>query len=323
MVTLDGVTDDPSEMCLLRDQGAEGYDDAKAKDNDLANQALTSAVYAFSIRWLTIHKNAQDEHSNSAKNTSREVRENLSDRIWQQAHQKMYPVMSRPSYRAILALHLFGITPVPTQNQDRRATDLCIEIALSHHKRMRSEEHIIQSSTQARPSSLYLPSFSPGQQDSPEELERSCMQDMAYWFSVTCDTSRSLTLCRSSILLPGHSGDMKVWSHVRGNMQDFHTSYQHLRHARIPMTDDAAIIILQHASACQKMFSSAIVRVQDALYHHEIDIPLETTIANAFRQFEQFEEVFGSHLDRCSRDFMLLNEQNQIGYGESVSLPSS
>jgi hypothetical protein len=101
--------------------------DKKAEDEKLVNQALVSAVHAFAVRWLYL----QDAESTRGSMAAKQAKDDFSNSIWSQAQQSMYPAMSRPSYRSILALHIFGVTPIPPNNGDRWVSNLCIGVALN------------------------------------------------------------------------------------------------------------------------------------------------------------------------------------------------
>jgi hypothetical protein len=280
------------------------YMNKKAEDEKLINQALVTAVHAFAVRWLCL----QDAESTRGNAAAKQARDDFSSSIWSQAHQSMYPAMSRPSYRSILALHIFGVTPIPPKNGDRRVSDLCIDVALNQHIKLQSTRNILQQKHDLKSQTNRFPF---------NLLENVYLQDMAFWFAVMCDTARSITTCQPSILLPGKLGDSTVWTHIEQNLQSFITLFQLPGHSRISMSDNVGEIILQHATAFNKMFWSSVIEVQDAFYRHETDIPAQKLVDSALRHMNRFEDVFGGHLDRCAKEFVLLNEQNQIGYSES------
>jgi hypothetical protein len=284
--------------------------DKKAEDEKLINQALVSAVHAFAVRWLCL----QDAESTRESTAAKQARDDFASSIWSQAHQSMYPAMSRPSYRSILALHIFGVTPIPPKNGDKRVSDLCIDVALNQHIKLQSTRKILQQKHDSKSQTSSFPF---------NLLENIYLQNMAFWFGVMCDTARSITTCQPSILLPGKSRDSTVWTHIEQNVESFITLFQPPGHSRISISDNAGEIILQHATALNKMFWSSVIEVQDAFYRHETHIPTQKLVDSALRHMNRFEDVFGVYLDQCAKEFVLLNEQNQIGYSESGVLISS
>jgi hypothetical protein len=275
------------------------------KDEDPINQALTSAVHAFSMRWLKQSKPTSEIHDD------RQAQEKLSSNVWHQARQKIESAMSTPTYRSILALHIFGLTPVPPDRPDEQIRDLCTEIALNHHKRL-YQENLGDVSSNLR--SVSVTGFDPeGQQKQFVGLDVSSLQDMLYWFGVLEDTSRSVRRSCPSII----SDCTGVWNLVEINKNRFEETFGSLRFFDEPTSDDTATMILKHASASNKMFWAAIGRVQDAAKLCQ-PLLLEIAVSNAFQRLARFDEVFRLLLDRCSRDILLLNEQNQLGYCESL-----
>lgn len=258
------------------------------------------------MRWLRQSKAA------SRISDGRQVQEKISSNVWHQARQKIEPAMSTPSYRSILALHIFGLTPVPPDRLDEQIRDLCTEIALNLHNRLR-EETIYDLSPIF--TTFSVAGFDPeGQRKQFNGLTVSNLRDMLYWFGVLEDTSRSVRRSCSSVI-PDCTG---VWNLVEINENRFEETFGSLRFFDEPMSDDTATIILKHASASNKMFWAAIGRVQDAVKLYQ-PLLLEIAISNAFKRLARFDEVFKLLLDRCSRDILLLNEQNQLGYCEFLS----
>src|ERR1700712_3745488 len=108
MVTLDGLT--PSRLdrsvalvtalpdTLLKDEDED-------EQNTVINQALISAVHAFSARWLPISRFGKGIATDIQKLTA--TKEYFVENIWKRAHKDVLRVLTRPSYRSILALYLF------------------------------------------------------------------------------------------------------------------------------------------------------------------------------------------------------------------------
>lgn len=282
-------------------QTAGGDHRRSQEDESLISQAFRSAIYAFSMRWLRQSKSTSKDIINM------QAQKATSNNVWHQARQKISSAMSLPSYRSTLALHVFGLTPVPPDHHDEQIRDLCTEIALNHHNRLREENSIVVSS--------YLAAASVPQpdQEKPKEQandwDQSILQDMLYWFGVLEDTSRSVRRSCPSII-PGWKD---VWSLVEVNENQFEETFGPLRFFDEPISDDTATIILQHASASNKMFWATIAPVQEAMKLQRLPL-LQAAISTAFMRLLRFDEVFKLLLDRCSRDILLLNEQNQLSY---------
>ncbi|RDW61947.1 hypothetical protein BP6252_11380 [Coleophoma cylindrospora] len=282
--------------------------DPSHEDDDPISQAFISAIHAYSMRWLRDPGNDKPEFKSGV---DIQTQNRISTTVWYQARQRIQSAMSIPSYRSVLALHIFGLTPVPPDQQEGQIRDLCIEIALNHQNRLREEK--------GRDSQSYLATASvpwsgpEKQQNQLDGLESPNLQNMLYWFGMTCDTSRSLTRSCPSILVPRGIDDCNVWNHVEDNVNCFEETFGMLRYFDEPLSDDSAAIILQHASASYKMFWGAVVQVQDAVKLCQIPM-LNLAISTALKLMGRFNEVFKLLLDRCGRDIMLLNERCQLDY---------
>lgn len=321
MVVLDGGSEVQNHLSSwmgrqLDANDSDSFDGETDDDDYMIDHALVSAVHAFAVRWLSFRDTAVDSNGNSVERTRRPD-EHICNTLWYRATKAVYSVMTRPSYRSILALHLVAITASSIDHKDHGIEDLCSEVSLSHQLRLKSL-------TQNRSLNLTSPDVTPlwdstlpflEQERSPEEsVERTQKQDIAYWVGVVSDTSRSLTRCRSSILLPGRSGDTKVWNYLRQRIAIFDQSFRSLHGSQQPLSDEVAAAILQHATACKSMCWWTMTRVQDALFHRLTDELVETALESTVEEIRRFHDLFAPLLDLCARDFMIINQQNQISY---------
>lgn len=317
MVTLDNSSRNPLPPETARKLGIREIaldDQGRVEEDALINQALMSAVHAFAARWLSIgHFRKPGETSTR---DSIVMKECFVESLWQRAYNDVLPILTRPSYRSILALYLFGITPTSLGNKDRPASDLCLETSLRHYIKLRAEARI----TTHRILSESAPTVVDGHRNVAEtaalksQEEYSHLADTAYWFGIVCDTSRCLTRCQPSILLPGLNGENKVWDLVRKQIESFDIIYRSMHTSRAVLTDDTVLTIIQYGSACKTLFWKAISRVQDYFVHQTTDLSLDQVMVNVIGAMSQFEDVFGSLLDQCARDYLLLTEKSRISY---------
>ena len=320
MITLDGGSQIENGLSSWigggmgeSDRGSIGSEE---DDDYLIDHALVSAVHAFAVRWLSFRDTVIDSDGNSVE-TTRTPEEHICNTLWHRASRAVYSVMTRPSYRSVLALHLVAITASSIDHKDHGIEDLCSEVSLSHHLRLKSTS---QHPSFNVISSAFIPPWQPippfQEHDNPtdEAVERASKQDIAYWLGIVCDTSRSLTQCRSSILLPGRSGDTKVWNFLRRRTATFDQSFRSLHGSQEPMSDEMMATILQHATACKSMCWWTMTRVQDALFHRMTDELVETALESAVQEIRRFHDLFSPLLDMCARDFVILNQKNQVNY---------
>ncbi|OBT67854.1 hypothetical protein VE03_02576 [Pseudogymnoascus sp. 23342-1-I1] len=256
MVTLDNSTRNPLPPETARKLGIRETaldDQGRVEEDAFINQALMSAVHAFAARWLSIsHFRKPGETSTR---DSIVMKECFVESLWQRAHNDVLPILTRPSYRSILALYLFGITPTSLGNKDRSASDLCLETSLRHYIKLRAEArittHRILSESVPTAVDAHINVAETAALKSQEEY--SHLADTAYWFGI-------------------------------------------------------------YGSACKTLFWKAISRVQDYFVYQTTDLSLDQVMANVIGAMNQFEDVFGSLLDQCARDYLLLTEKSRISY---------
>jgi len=285
----------------------------KVEKDALLNQALISAVHAFSARWIPIGYFRNGTETNLQEAIAR--KEYFVESLWQQAYRNVLPVLTRPSYRSILALYLFGTTPTSLKNKERRISDHCLETALRHYVQLRAEIRI---------AARYPSSTSTQNYDSTDnnlagtkaEEEYNHLADTAYWFGIVIDGSRALTRCQPSVLLPGLSGESQVWDLVRKQSESFDMIYRSMQSSKPLLTDGTVMTIIQYGSSCKTLFWKAVSRVQEYFFYQTVEQSLDAILENVVREMNRFEDVFGPFLEQCGRDYVLLSEKSRISYCE-------
>lgn len=318
MVTLDNYSHTPPLTSVIR---SLGFPDLLPESgfgqeaNTILDQALMSAVHAFAARWLPL-----EHFKSSTLATAKVLQETKSaflESIWKRAQGDVSRVMKMPSYRSILALYLFGITPTSQRNGERHFSDLCLELHLRHYITLRSISRISPQTQEHYVTDVSYNLFPQSREALDRDtLERTHLEDTAFWFGVVCDTSRCLIKCQSSILLPGLTGDSKVWNLVRRQIEEFDMMYRHLHNSRNVLTDDDTLKIIQYSSSCKTLCWAAISHVQDAYIHQMTGISVEAAIDKAVIELNQFEDVFGPLLSHIARDYLLLGEKTRVSYCE-------
>jgi len=276
--------DDPKEACI--------------------NQALMSAVHAFSSRWLPT------EFFGAFFSGQEAARIRFMQTLWQQAHQDVLQVVTKPSYRSILALYLFSITPSMSLNSMHPESQMCYEASLRHHLQLKFESRISYAHWDQVPAS----------QCTIDRVEFGHLEESAYWFGIVCDISRSLLRCQAPILLSGPSSQARVWTMVSNQVATFAARQSSMRSRKDVLDDDAVLAILQFGSSCKTMTWAAITDVQDALFHDRMSLDLEDALQFALDKLQYFEDIFYPMLDQCARDFLLLSNKSQLGYGKTSLL---
>lgn len=93
------------------------------KRDDLIERSLRSTIAAFAVRWLPITSSDGVDNSHQIQT------------MWRQARRDMLRIINRPSYRSMLSLFLFALTPIPMgisedEEADGVSGQVCIHAAL-------------------------------------------------------------------------------------------------------------------------------------------------------------------------------------------------
>ncbi|KAB5585770.1 hypothetical protein GE09DRAFT_37712 [Coniochaeta sp. 2T2.1] len=289
----------------------------RAEEDALINQALMSAVHVFAARWLPICHFREPGETETRGRGAGMRKELFVESLWHRARNDVLPILTRPSYRSILALYLFGITPTSLDNKDRAISDLCLETSLRQYVPLRSKARITPHQV-PRDST---PTVGHGHGTVPEtaattraQEEYAHLLDTAYWYGIVCDTSRCITRCQPSVLLPGLAGETKVWDLIRKQVDGFDMIYRSMHTSKAVLTDEMVLTIIQYGSSCKTLFWKAVARVQDYFVYHATDLSLDHVMRDVAQTLSQFEDVFGPLLDHCARDYLLLTEKSRISY---------
>ena len=324
MIELDKYSSAPGRSTNRNHSGLTS-DESERGANCIINRALMYAVYAYCVRWLDLGENQQGQHPQTRRRLVR-LKQELSDSFWIQARKQIYAVLSRPSYRSILALYLFAMIPSSPRKTGDNLEDHCIEASLSHHSYLHSRRaqvpfgrrDSITSLLESAPFSRTDPySTQANLPPDADETQRLSMSSLALWFGIISDTTRALIRCRPLILLPsGCDSEAKVWTPVRARTQSFKTQFDTRRQLQTPIRDDQLMEILQHALAYKTLVWAAITRVQDALVHQMSGVSLAEAVDAARKESNAYQEIFGTLLCLGLRDFMLLNRLTQMCFSE-------
>ena len=282
----------------------------------MLNDALSNAIYAYSVRWLPLRSAYQRSHANGSRKSQTREQE-VRDYLWHRARQSISAALSRPSYRSILALYLFTLTEMPVVNDDQGIGPLCSQTLLSQFNILRSplqwpNVRPLSQATTALP--LVRGSHNlvwQRQQDQCIQHKREAM----FWIGVVCDCSRALLQQLPQIILSGGSGDRKVWDFIRQRTVIFDQSFRTLQGSQIPLPPDVVVVVLQHATACKTMYMAGVNQFCDALYHQDAESVSEAA-QRVLVDVRRFHDVFDQLLSMCARDYLTLSSESQLNYRE-------
>ncbi|GAB0144489.1 hypothetical protein EsHS_00004963 [Epichloe bromicola] len=304
---------------------AEGSDDEKddttraavrepkIKDR-LIDQSLRSTISAFSARWLYIMAKSLQQQQPAPHHKS------VVLVLWRTARRDMLRVINRPSYRSMLSLFLFALTPIPTGISEEEEIDgisgqACVHAALQQIQTLRARQRNLQfNGSKVTPSNAKMKSTVTG----PESVGSSdfiAAECIAYWAALTFDTSASLTLnCRSLLSsgLFGFEAELP-WRLVRTGAKLFHEKTQAWRaDGVIDMTDERANQIIASGTSWKLLAWKLTSVFKEALRDGHNESEVSRAFSFVTEAIQQFNDTFRRPLEACQRRMRFLGQTTKL-----------
>ncbi|KAL1960135.1 hypothetical protein VTO42DRAFT_307 [Malbranchea cinnamomea] len=282
----------------------------QTKEDRLADQSLRDAIAAFSARWLSI--------------TSGDARPELwyqttMHALWRHVRRDMLRVINRPSYRSMLTLFLFALTPVPVGISEDEEVDgisgqACIHAALQQIQILRAR----QRSLQFNGTNVSQPSKSgviPVVLDTVEAADFIAAENVAYWAALTFDTSASLTVnCRPLLSsgLFGFEAELP-WRLVRAGATIFQKDIQDWPADGVyNMTDEHANQIISSASAWKLLAWKLTAVFKEALRDGHDETEVTRAFSLVVEAIQRFNDTYRGPLEACQRRMPFLEEKTKF-----------
>ncbi|TVY13995.1 hypothetical protein LARI1_G009123, partial [Lachnellula arida] len=235
----------------------------RAERRDQIEQSLRRATQSFAAQWLpaviqrTVGGSFQYEEV---------VRER-----WRVSRRDMLKVINRTSYQSVLALYLFGQTPVPSGISEEEETDglggvVCTQTALLQLQQLRERPRSCQFNgsgvsgwSDAATGSVTSPNLTQVFLD---------LESRAYWAAVMWDTTSSVTLNIRSSLTSGLKGAClePAWRLARGFLVgSFHAKSENWRKKGFEVSDEIAPQIISAAAVGRLYTWRTIASMKEAL----------------------------------------------------------
>ena len=294
----------------------------------MLNDCLRYAVYAFACRWLPFRgafKTMRGMSDEKAHEMERQVR----DYFWRRARSSICPALTRPCYRSILALSLMSFTETPMNSDDQAFHHLCCDMLFCHFNRVtqpvlqRKMAGMNTLSEFTTVSPTKDPAASCSKVDSPAPVRERVdhLRNSMFWLAVIYDSQRSLMQLTPSMILPGTSGDAKVWDRIRQRHVIFDQSFKGLRGSAVPLSDDVINVVLQHALACKTMHLGMINQFCDAALHNKASSKSIDAAAQRIQdESNRFHDSLNDLLTLCARDYSAMSRKNQLNYSKHCQL---
>lgn len=272
--------------------------------------ALISAVHAFSCRWLPL---VADDTIDTQQLLV------LSTHLWNNAKSRVMAVFDKLSYQTVLALYLFGLTPVSgeasidTENA-HSAGEVSIDMALRQIHRLRVKRRDFRFSGTG---------LSVGKNNGEGPNDYASVnedfihaENMIYWAGVVFDTSSSMTRGCPSILCSGVFGfeGEPVFCLMKARVQLFHESTETWRQNEFVPTSHDTLYIVHRASTWKGYVWKLIGVLREAMNHgygESVIARLQFLIAEALNRFDR---TFKPLLAACERHIMYFSKDARLCY---------
>ena len=273
------------------------------------DESLRIAIASFSARWLPLAPKTPEREGDDGA---------VIQALWRHARRDMLRVINRPSYRSMLSLFLFALTPVPATISEEEEIDgisgqSCVHAALQQIQVLRAWQRNLQFSGTSVSQGAVKQAL-PANPDSMNTSSYLSAESTAYWAALTFDTSASLTLNCRSLLSSGLFGfdEELSWHLVRSCAKMFDEMAQQWQPGSVDVTDDRANQIVG-AGAAWKLLGWKLTAVFKESLRDGHD---ETKVAQAYTavvdSIKYFNATFSPHLEACQRRMQFLGQQTKL-----------
>lgn len=279
------------------------------------DQTLRRAVRAFSARWLPLIP----QEDSLVTDHDEEIRD-----FWRASRKDMLRAINRVSYRSVLTLFLFGLTPIPNGISDDEEMEgltgqICVQTALQQVQRLRERQRNCQfSGAKVSPGSDALSTPVPTSNLTHEYL---AFESRAYWCALMFDTSGSLTLNFRSSLTAGLNGftSEPAWRLVKMWLAgSFHSRTEDWRKNGFELTDDSACQVIAAAAACKLYVWKMIAVLKEALREGVEEEMVMQAWGSLMEGIEMFKVTIRPLMRDCERRLPFLGQLERINWYETV-----
>ncbi|KAK5055206.1 hypothetical protein LTR84_012955 [Exophiala bonariae] len=279
------------------------------------DQILRRAIRAFSARWLPLIP----QENSFGRDYDEEIRE-----IWRASRKDMLRAINQVSYRSVMTLFLFGLTPIPNGISDDEELEgltgqICVQTALQQVQRLRERQKNCQfNGAKVSPGSDTLVAPTPGPTLTQEYL---AFESRAYWCALMFDTSGSLTLNFRSSLTAGLNGftSEPAWRLVKMWLAgSFHSRTEEWRTNGFEMTDDSACQVISAAAACKLYVWKNIAVLKEALREGVEEEMVNQAWTSLMEGIDMFKVTIRPLMRDCERRLPFLGQLARINWYETM-----
>jgi hypothetical protein len=269
------------------------------------DRCLRSALHAYTARWLPLFIPADSRGRSVVEYDA------IGRSCWRAARKDMLKVINRPSYRSVLALYLFGQTPVPRGISREEELDgisgvVCSQTALLHVQQLRERLRCCQfngSEVSAWADTTSSPLIS-----TQRYLN---LETRAYWAAVIWDTSEAMTLNFRSSLSSGLKGACSepVWQLTRAWLVG---SFHDRTEDGSRLSEDVAAEVMSAASVCTVYTWRTVASLKEALREGVDEATVQSVWGSVLDALDVFRTTIHPLLSKCERQLHFLGEADRF-----------
>ncbi|KAJ4505601.1 hypothetical protein HRR83_008600 [Exophiala dermatitidis] len=272
-------------------------------------QSLRRAIHSFAARWL---------HLVPLTLPPGVVQFDITRELWRRARTDMLKVINRVSYRSVLTLFLFGLTPIPVGISEEEELDgltgqICVQTALQQVQRLRERQQNHQfNGTKVSLGTTDMFS-SPAPRSNFSRIFLSA-ESRAYWGALIFDTSASLTLNYRSFLTSGLHGvaSESSWRVLKMGLGSFYTRTEDWRTGVVEMTDNMALEAIAGAGAGNMYLWKMIAVLKESLREGHGEEKVAEAWTACMEALEMFKATFRPLLDLCEPRIRFMDQARKL-----------
>ncbi|KIW42828.1 uncharacterized protein PV06_06339 [Exophiala oligosperma] len=288
--------------------------DSARRERDLQiDQCLDHAIEAFAARWLPLVAQSQAQRLAS---------DEVIRTLWRRAHKDMLRVINRPSYRSMLTLLLFALTPIPAgiseeEELDRVPGQVCVHAALQQIQELRAHQRSLRFN--GNRINLDIPARAPG--TSPHSMATANFinaESTAYWAALTFDTSASLTLSCKPLLSSGLFGfeSESSWRLVRTCLEIFRDMTKDWNDSDFEMTDEKANQVIAAGAAWKLLVWKLTANMKESLRDGHDEAEVSRAFSLVSEAIDQFNMTYRGLLEACQRRIQFFGQETKLRWYE-------
>ncbi|KIV96030.1 hypothetical protein PV10_03612 [Exophiala mesophila] len=287
----------------------------RQKQNDQIEHALTQAARAFASRWLPIVADGF---------TQQESLDEIIREFWRVSRKTMLTVINRVSYRSVLTLFIFGLTPIPLGISDEEESEgltgqICVQAALQQVQRLRERQRNCQfSGAQVSPATDRMSNHP---RATPLNEDYLKLESRAYWSALIFDTSASVSLNFRSSLTSGVHGfkTEPAWAVIKTFLTDsFHSQAEswRIRGDGTEVSTEKACHVLAAVAVCKLYVWKMIAVVKEAVREGDTEDKVLEAWSSLMEALDMFKGTIRPLLGDCLRRLSFMGQDDKLNWYE-------